>query len=158
MTPTAIVENAIPSNTPYVSVHIRCGDYVIPMPRHGGEKRLDINDTDVVEHILQRVAETQCRFPDHTLFIHSDCPRLKTTIVESNSRWISYPSVICHTAEEETPEGGYLSTTTEFFFMARASHIVQLGKYSGFSHMAAVYGSAPFSTDSPNDVIQAFSF
>lgn len=144
-------------DTRYISLHIRCGDYVIPMPRHGSEKRLDISDANIIADIIQRALNIQQIFPNSYIFIHSDSVYLKNKIIEYNSRFINYPSVICHTAEEEHVNGGYLSTIAEFFFMSRASHIIQLGKYSGFSHIASLYGSTLFTTEQTNDIIESFS-
>lgn len=161
--PAPIVEETIKdilqsvTDTKYISLHIRCGDYVIGMPRHGGEKRLDISDANVIADIIQRTLNIQQTFPNSCIFIHSDSTDLKNTIITYNSRFISFPSVICHTAEEENVIGGYLSTIAEFFFMSRASYIIQLGKYSGFSHIASVYGSTLFTAEQTNDIIESFS-
>lgn len=160
--PAPIVEETIKhilqsvTDTKYISLHIRCGDYVIEMPRHGGERRLDISDANVIEAIIKRAINIQQTFPNSFIFIHSDSTDLKNTIIAYNSQFISYPSVICHTAEEENVSGGYLSTIAEFFFMSQAAYIIQLGKYSGFSHIASLYGSTLFTAEQTNDIIESF--
>lgn len=160
--PAPIVQETIKNvlqtigDTKYISLHIRCGDYVIEMPRHGGEKRLDISDANIIEHIMNRAVHVQQTFPNSFIFIHSDSSELKKKMMEYHPHFISYPSVVCHTAEEENVNGGYLSTISEFFFMSQACYIIQLGKYSGFSHIASVYGGTLFTAEETNDIIESF--
>jgi hypothetical protein len=172
--PTALTEKKIqdqlltiygagPNHTfKYICLHVRCGDYVITnMPRNGTEKRLNIWDEQTIQLILEQASNAINRFDtnDNVLFfIHSDSLLMKTRLVALSPKCVPYPSTICHIAEEEPVAGGYLSTIAEFFTITRATQIVQLGKYSGFCHIASVYGSVPFETfeDSSNAILSAF--
>jgi hypothetical protein len=128
------------------------------MPRNGCERRLNISDETTIQSILDQASNTINRLDSVLFLIHSDSPHMKMRLSALSPKCIPYPSTICHIAEQEPVAGGYLSTIAEFFTLTRAQQIVQLGKYSGFCHIASVYGSVPFETfeDSSNEILSAF--
>lgn len=141
-------------NQNYTCLHIRCGDYAITnMPRNGSEKRLDVHNPSVVEEVCKNIDNSvSSREKNMPIVLHSDSEFLKDILKQHFPHFLFYPSTICHIAEEEPVEGGYLSTITEFFFMANAKEIIQIGKYSGFSHISAIYGNVAFiSTEDPTN-------
>lgn len=143
----------------HISYHIRFGDYVIRnIDKEYNEKRLDMNNNIFIE-CVHKIKLYKQKYPNHAHIIHSDSIEFKKKIAERLDIYM-FPSEISHTAEKcvVNQDYAYLTTIAEFFFISQAELVVQLCSYSGFSHIASVYGDTDFCTDCPeNDIYQSFS-
>lgn len=149
-----------PYHHPYISVHIRFGDYTIQgTPGHYTEKRLDSSSIDALIDCVNTCTRLHTRHPNHTIFIHSDCQAFKDKLIKTLPFVHQFTTTTSHTAEDvvvmmvddkdssNTHRFPHASTVAEFFFIAGASHVVQLFHYSGFAHLAAIYGQTRFYHD-----------
>lgn len=156
-----VKKNHFPEACDIISMHIRCGDFhMLHVNDMCGDSRNDLTYIEVRNYIagevIRLVHEFKKLYPNGLLIIHSDNDVAKAWIRAISSEIIlCYPSTICHTSYPEYQEDGYLSTIAEFFFISMSTHVVLIGQhYSGFSHIASVYGQVPYtSTLDPDSLI-----
>lgn len=131
----------------YTSVHIRCGDtHMKNNQPASGDNRIP-NRENIHWDIHNTIQNKKITGP---IVFHTDSEKLKSEMKKHfQEEYIFLDVSIQHVANatSENNNTSYVFTLAEFFLMSRASQIVSLFHYSGFPHMASIFGKIPFNAN-----------
>jgi hypothetical protein len=151
----------------YISVHIRCGDkYMRDFDRScPNDKRFDVNGNacrEIVATIDKFISENKEKREEITKYpivIHSDSDILRK-MISTIGKYKMMNSDIQHTAQHT--EGNnlepYISTMADFMVLSHAAIIIQAPSYSGFSHVASIYGNTEMHSSAESDFFHIMKF
>ncbi len=143
----------------YISIHFRCGDIHMANENNSnfnnGDNRIDINNTNTVQYydnlIKSYIDKYNINLP---VVIHSDSNYFKNKLKELNDRYIILDIDIQHVANclGKNDTFSYISTISEFYIISNANSVVMLDVYSGFPHIACLFGNNKLYTNMEKDI------
>ena len=139
--------NIIENN--YISVHIRCGDYNMSK-NNSNDIRINLEDNKIYDNIFNLINNfkiiNNINIP---IIIHTDSIIFKNKMKEIYNEYIYLDIDIKHIAENigNNSEEAYISTISEFYIISKASKILLLNNYSGFSHIASIINNVELHTN-----------
>lgn len=134
----------------YISIHFRCGDvYIANENRNNiifdnGDNRIDIGNPDTIKKYDNLIKDFIKKYNiDLPIVIHSDFKYFKNKLRELDNKYIVLNIDIQHIANMlgNNTDESYISTISEFYIISKAKSVVMLNIYSGFPHIACLFGN-----------------